>query len=110
MGPNDGVTAPEIAGYVGHVHGAAPPAGNSGGLAQQFSHHLAGRNSAIDRHTVIAVSRNNPVFRPPRRDQPGADGFLPNIEMQKTANFPLLIQFSSSLFQAPDHYHLMVQL
>jgi len=57
---------------------------------------------------MVAVSRDDPVLRLASCNQACADSFLPDVEMQETADLALLVQFHRFLFHPTDEYHLII--
>ncbi len=102
--------APHVLFHVRHVHGAALALGCPGDLAEQFSHHFISWDTTIDRHAMVAVGGDDPVLRLPGGDQPGADGFLPDIQVHETADLALLVQLRPAFFHAADEHHFIVHL
>ena len=70
-------------------------AGKIGG----FMHLYIGQEAVS---TVIAVCGDHPVLRLARRDQAGADGFLPDGQVHETPDLPRLVQLSPTLLQPAD--------
>ena len=109
VGAHNGMPAPEILAHVRHVHRAAPALRAAGRFAKQLGDHLVGAQAAVDRHAVIAVSRDDAVLRLAGRDQAGADRLLADIQVQKTANLALLVKLGGLLFELADQHHLVIQ-
>ncbi len=70
---------------------------------------LRAGQAARDGDAVVAVGRDHPILRLARRQQPGADGFLADVQVQEAADLALLVQLGRPLLDAADQYHLVVQ-
>ena len=105
---HNGMPTPEIQLGISHVHRTAFAFGAARGLPQQFCHNRVGADPGIDRHPMIAVCGDHPVLRLAGGDQPGADGLLPDIQVQEPPNFALLLELRSGFLHQADQDHLVI--
>ena len=59
---------------------------------------------------MVAISGDDPVARLARRDQPGADGLLPDVQVHEAADLASLVQFRPAFLHPADEYHLGIHL
>ncbi len=59
---------------------------------------------------MVAIGGDDPIFRLAEGDKSCADGFLANVEVEKTADKAFLIEFGGAFFNSPDKHHLAVEL
>ena len=58
---------------------------------------------------MVAVARDDVVVLPEEGDGPGRDGFLADVQMQKTPNFTLLVGADAALLEMADTSHFGVE-
>ena len=57
---------------------------------------------------MVTVGSDDPVLRLAGGDQPGANGFLPDIQVHESADLPGLVQLGPAFFQPADQHHLII--
>ena len=88
------------------MHGAALTLGIAIDAAGQFSHDAPGFHAAGQHMRVIAIAGNHLVALSRHRLQTNNDGFLPDIEMTKTANLAHRIDLAAALFKTTNARHI----
>ena len=92
------------------VHRAAPPFAAAGFLAEQLTHHLAGRYAGTEGVHVIAVGAAEPVVLTLHRaDDAGADGLLAVVEVHKPEHLAPVVHLGAFVLEAAPEGHVLVE-
>ena len=88
------------------MHGAALAFGIAIHAAGQLGHDAPGFHAAGQHMRVVAIAGDHLVALSRHRLQTDNDGFLPDIEMTKTANLAHCIDLAAALFKATNARHI----
>ena len=102
---DDRMSAVHVILLVEKMHRAAESTRAAGLLAEKLSHTGVGACSASEGMPVVAVSGDDVIVGPGRRDRADNDRFLADIKMTKAADLLRLILLAGTLFKAPNQQH-----
>jgi hypothetical protein len=105
---DDGVATPEVGFDVDQVHRAALALADAGRFAKHFGHHLARFGADSQRVGVVTIGRDDVVPFLAGGDGADCHGFLPDVQVEKAADFSLLIELGRALFKQANQHHLPV--
>src|SRR5690606_15607183 len=110
LAADDAVAAPVITRRVEIVHRAALALGATRDLAIELGHQRLGVHADGDGVTVIAIGGDHVIVFTHERTAADGDGFLTDVEVEKTADFLGLVGAQTALLEAADTHHLPVEL
>src|SRR5579884_412161 len=103
----DAVPAQKTQTGVKDVHRAAFPFRTARSFPKKFRHDRAGIHPLGQRVAVFAVRAEDCILRLEWGDGADGNGFLANVQVAKSSDFPKRVHLRGFLFKAPDQQHLL---
>ena len=100
------MTAPVILVRRKEMHRAALAFRAARGLAVKLRHALIHTHAGSERMSMIAISGDDMIVVPQKRNRSHRDRFLADIKMEKSAHLALVVELQGGLLETPDADHL----